>query len=197
MKALSGALPSSRKGSKTRGFEASKKPVVLVAADRNGQAKAVLVPNAQGATLGAILTEWMEPHSFPMTDGNSAYRKIGKTLAAHHMINHGARRYSCPSRGAHINPVEGVNSQVQRALVGVYHRLGRKHLQRYPAEILWRWNHRQPPVKVRQKLTKSGAKKGTTKTWRPNPVVEQIRGLLCCAIGREMYRTPEWGRTSP
>ncbi|MDO6800451.1 transposase [Shimia thalassica] len=41
-----------------------------------------------------------------------------------------------------INTVEAVNSQVQRALIGVYHRLGRQHLQKYLDEILWRWNHR-------------------------------------------------------
>jgi transposase-like protein len=170
---------------------------VLVAADRNGQAKATLVPNAQGATLGPIMTEWMEPHSVLMTDGNRAYRKIGKTFAAHHTVNHGARQYSRPSLGAHINTVEAVNSQVQRALIGVYHRLGRKHLQRYLDEILWRWNHRQPSVKVRQKSTKSGTRTVATTTWKPIPVVKQMRGLLCYAVGRQMRRTPEWGLTWP
>jgi transposase-like protein len=192
-----GGAPKFRKGVKNKRGRGTKKPIVLVAADRNGQAKATLVPNAQGATLGPIMTEWMEPHSVLMTDGNRAYRKIGKTFAAHHTVNHGARQYSRPSLGAHINTVEAVNSQVQRALIGVYHRLGRKHLQRYLDEILWRWNHRQPSVKVRQKSTKSGTRTVATTTWKPIPVVKQMRGLLCYAVGRQMRRTPEWGLTWP
>ena len=192
-----GGAPKFKKGVKNKRGRGTKKPIVLVAADRNGQAKATLVPNAQGATLGPIMKEWMEPQSILMTDGNRAYRKIGKTFAAHHTVNHGARQYSRPSLGAHINTVEAVNSQVQRALVGVYHRLGRKHLQRYLDEILWRWNHRQPAVKVRQKSTKLGTRTVTTTTWKPIPVVEQMRGLLCCAIGRQMRRTPEWGLSWP
>jgi len=84
-----GGAPKFRKGVKNKRGRGTKKPILLVAADRNGQAKASLVPNAQGATLGPIMTEWMEPHSILMTDGNSAYRKIGKPFAAHHTVNHG------------------------------------------------------------------------------------------------------------
>jgi len=192
-----GSAPKFKKGVKNKRGRGTKKLIVLVAADRNGQAKAILVPNAQCATLGPIMKEWMDPSFILMTDGNRAYRKIGKTFAAHHTVNHGARQYSRPCLGAHINTVEAVNSQVQRALFGVYDRLGRKHLQRYLDEILWRWNHRQPAMKVRQKITKSGAKTVTTTTWKPIPVVEQMRGLLCCAIGRQIRRTPEWGLTWP
>jgi hypothetical protein len=50
--------------------------------------------------------------------------------------NEAARQYANPRTGAHINTVEAVNTVVQRALIGVYHRLGRKHLQRYLDEIL-------------------------------------------------------------
>ncbi|ATI42079.1 hypothetical protein CBW24_08700 [Pacificitalea manganoxidans] len=49
-----------------------------------------------------------------------------------------------PETGAHVNIAEAVMFQVQRALVRVYHNLGRQHLQRYLDEIVWRWNHRDP-----------------------------------------------------
>uniref|UniRef100_UPI0025EFEC08 transposase n=1 Tax=uncultured Thioclava sp. TaxID=473858 RepID=UPI0025EFEC08 len=101
------------------------------------------------------------------------------------------------SKGAHINTVEAVNSQVQRALIGVYHRLDRQHLQRYLDEILWRWNHRQQEVKIRNRKTASGTKAIATTVWKPIPVVEQMRGLLCCAVGRQVRRTPEWGLSWP
>jgi transposase-like protein len=192
-----GGAPKFKKRVKNKPGRGTKKPVVLVAAERNGQAKATMFRNAQGATLGPIMKEWMEPQPILMTDGKRAYRKIGKTFAAHHTVSHGARQYSRPSLGVHINTVEAVKSQVRRAFVGVFHRPGRKHLQRYLDEILWRCNHRQPAVKVWQKLMKSDAKTVTTTTWKLILVVEQMRGLLCCAIGRQMPRTPEWGLTWP
>ena len=90
----------------------------------------------QSATLGPITKEWIDPSSAFMTDSNTAHRKIGRSDASHHTVNHGKRQYSRPSKGAHINTVEAVNFQVQRALIGVYHRLDRRHLQRYLDEIL-------------------------------------------------------------
>ena len=46
---------------------------------------------------------------------------------------------------------EAVNSQMQRALVGVYHHFGRQQLQRYLDEIVWQWNHREP---IREVVTR-------------------------------------------
>ena len=82
--------------------------MVLVAADRNGQAKAALIPNAQGVTRGPIMKEWLDPSSALMTDDNASYRKIVRSCASDHTINHGKRQYSRPSKGAHINTVEAV-----------------------------------------------------------------------------------------
>jgi len=104
--AFVGGAPKFKNGVENKRGRGTQKPIMLVAADRHGQAKTTLVPNAQGATLGPIMTEWMEPHSILMTVGNRVYRKIGKTFAAHHTVNHGARQYSRPSLGAHINTVK-------------------------------------------------------------------------------------------
>ena len=186
-----------KKGVKNKRGRGTGKPMVLVAADRTGQAKATLIPNVQGATLGPIMKEWIDPSSALMTDSNTAFRKIGRNFVSHHTVNHGKRQYSRTSKGAHINTVEAVNSQVQRALIGVYHRLGRQPLQRYLDEILWRWNHRQQEVKIRNRKTASGTKAIATTVWKLIPVVEQMRGLLCCAVGRQVRRTPQWGLRWP
>jgi hypothetical protein len=98
--AFVGGAPRFRKGFKHKRGRSTKKPIVLVAADRSGQANATIVPNAQGA-----------------------------------------KQSSRPSRGVHINTIEAVNFQIQRALIRLNHRLGRKHLQEFLDEIIWRWNH--------------------------------------------------------
>lgn len=40
------------------------------------------------------------------------------------VVSHSNKEYAKPETGAHVNIAEAVISQVQRALVGVYHNLG-------------------------------------------------------------------------
>ncbi len=128
----------------------------------------------------------------------TSYSKIGTSFANHLTVQHNKRQYANKKTGAHINTVEAVNAVVQRAIIGVYHRLGRKHLQRYLDKIIWRWNHRVPETKVRKRKSSSGLPSTETRTvWKPIPVVDQMRGLLCVAVGRQMRRTPSWGLRWP
>lgn len=173
--AFVGGKPKFRHGVKNKRGRGTGKPIALVAAARNGQARAVLI-----------------------TDKNPSYGKIGASFASHHTIQHNKRQYANTKTGAHINTVEAVNAIVQRALIGVYHRLGRKHLQRYLDEIIWRWNHRTPESKARKRKSSSGlTSTKTTTVWKPIPVVDQMRGLLCGAVGRQLRRTPSWGLRWP
>lgn len=145
-----------------------------------------------------IIEGWIDPTSALVTDKNPSYGKIGASFASHHTIQHSKRQYANTKTGAHINTVEAVNAVVQRALIGVYHRLGRKHLQRYLDEMIWRWNHRTPESKVRKRKSSSGISTAeTTTVWKPIPVTDQMRGLLCGAVGRQMRRTPSWGLRWP
>lgn len=156
------------------------------------------IPNAQGRIMKPIMEDWIDPAAVLVTDKSSSFRKIGTTFANHLTVQHNKHQYANRSTGAHINTVEAVNAVVQRALIGVYHRLGRKHLQRDLDEIIWRWNHRVPDAKVRKQRSSSGLPSAqTTTVWQPIPVVDQIRGLLCTAVGREMRRTPFWGLRWP
>lgn len=75
---------------------------------------------------------------------NTSYREIGATFAGHLTVQHNKRQYANKKTGAHINTAESVNAVVQRALIGVYHRLEHKHLQRYLDEIIWRWKRLRP-----------------------------------------------------
>lgn len=196
--AFVGGKPKFRHGVKNKRGRGTGKPIALVAAARNGQARALLIPNAKGTTMKPIMESWIDPSSMLITDKNSSYRKIGASFANHLTVQHNKRQYANRKTGAHINTVEAVNSVVQRALIGVYHRLGRKHLQRYLDEIIWRWNHRIPETKVRKRKSSGGpSSTKTTTVWRPIPVVDQMRGLLCDAVGRQMRRTPAWGLRWP
>ena len=151
-------------------------------------------------TAKPVLLEWVNPATTSlMTDGSKSYIGLGKTMADHQSVIHSRKEYANPEPGAHVNTADAVISQVQRALVGVYHNLGRQHLQRYLDEIVWRWNHREPVREVvKQWTTRAGvAREKSTTIWRPIPVVDQMRVLLQGAVGKQVHRSKEYGLCRP
>lgn len=111
--AFVGGKPKFRHGVKNKRGRGTNRPIVLVAAARNGQARALLIPNAQGRTMKPIMQDWMTPASVLITDKNRSYRKVGKTFANHLTVQHNNRQYASRKTGAHINTVEVVNSVVR------------------------------------------------------------------------------------
>jgi thermostable 8-oxoguanine DNA glycosylase len=78
-----------------------------------------------------------------------AYKLIGKKYASHQWVNHQRKEYS---RGdTHNNTAESFNAMLERAKQGVFHYLSKKHLSRYLHEIGFRWNQREPELKVTKK----------------------------------------------
>jgi transposase-like protein len=195
-----GGAPKSLSGAYNPRGKGCGKPMVFVAASRDGQARAKVVADDRRTTLEPVLLEWLDPESTTlMTDGSTSYPGLGTTMAAHHRVIHSQGEYTNPEIGAHVNTAEAVISQVQRALVGVYHNLGRQHLQRYVDEIVWRWNHRDPVREVvKQWTTKAGIEREKTTTiWRPVPVVDQMRVLFQGAVGKQIRRSKEYGLCWP
>lgn len=112
-------------------------------------------------------------------------------------MNHSEREYANQETGASINSAEGYTGNLERAMVGVWHRVRRHHLQTYLAEVCWRWNNRdfRPRRKnlVRGELTAGR----TTWKWMAKPVMEQMTALLRGALGRQVRRTPNGGLVWP
>jgi len=134
-----------------------------------------------------------------LNNPRKSYRGLGKTRADHQYVIQSQKEYANPETGAHVNTAEAVISQVQRSLVGVYHNLGRQHLQRYLDEIAWRGNHRDPVREVvKQWTTKAGVEREKSTTiWKPIPVVDQMRVLLQGAVGKQLRRSKEYGQCWP
>ncbi len=170
--------------------------MILVAASRDGQARAKVVPNDQRTTPEPVLLEWLDPKTATlMTDGSTSYPGLGTTMAAHHTVVHSHHESAKPLTGAHVNTADAMISQVQRALVGVYHNLGRKHLQRSLNEIVWRWNHGDPARDmIKRWTTKAGfLRENPTTIRRPVPVVDQMRVLPQGAVSQQMRRSKDHG----
>lgn len=84
-----GGAPKSLSGAYNPPGKGCGKPIVFVAALRDGQGRARVVPNDQRVTLEPVLLEWLDPKTTTlMTDSSTSYPGLGKTMAAHHSVIH-------------------------------------------------------------------------------------------------------------
>lgn len=90
--AFFGDKPEFRHGAKNKRGRGTGRPIALVAAARNGQARAILIPNAQGCMMKPIMGDWIDPASVLITDKNSSYRKIETSFANHFTVQHNKRQ---------------------------------------------------------------------------------------------------------
>jgi transposase-like protein len=83
-------------------------------------------------------------------DDNPGYLGIADADTEHHSVNHSAEEWV---RGdVHTNGIEGVWSVFKRSLVGSYHQVSAKHLDRYLEEFEWRFNQRDNPYLFRDTM---------------------------------------------
>jgi transposase-like protein len=69
---------------------------------------------------------------------------------SHESVNHGVEEWV---RGdVHTNGIGGVSPLFNRSIVGSYHNVSAKHLDRYLGELEWRFNQRENPFLFRDTL---------------------------------------------
>jgi len=127
------------KGKRGRGA-ANKTPVVSLV-ERDGNVRSQVMTNVTGANVKEVLTENVSTDATLMTDSYPVYRKPGEAFAAHETVDHGKNEYV--RDGWHTNTVEGYFSQLKRSLDGPYHAVSSQHLNRYLAELDFRYNSRK------------------------------------------------------
>jgi transposase len=117
-----------------------KKVAVFGAVQREGQVRAIIVPDSSAATLRGALHRFVLPASTIYTDEWNAYVKVGREYKQHLRIQHKQNIYVNGS--VHTNTIEGFFSLVKSGLRGVYHSVSAKWLQGYLNEYAWRYNMR-------------------------------------------------------
>jgi transposase-like protein len=122
-----------------RGGDHKMKIVSLV--DRSsGEKRSIHVPEVTAATLKPILIQHVSRDARLMTDDSKVYAKLGSRFVAHETVNHTEKEYA---RGdVTTNTVEGSFGLLKRGLIGTFHSVSEKHLQRYCVEFDFRWNNR-------------------------------------------------------
>lgn len=118
----------------------SHKMAIFSLVERGGEKRTFHVPTVNSHTLGAILKEQVSKDAHLMTDAAKFYRAPGKEFAKHEWVDHGSNEYA---RGnVSSNTVESSFAILKRGLVGTFHHVSERHLQRYTTEFDFRWNHR-------------------------------------------------------
>ncbi len=75
-----------------------------------------------------------------VTDGFPSYLKIGRKYE-HVVINHLEGQFKVGK--FHTNGIENYWSLLKRGIIGIYHQVSPKHLQRYCDEFAYRFNSRK------------------------------------------------------
>ncbi|HTC04210.1 MAG TPA: IS1595 family transposase [Xanthobacteraceae bacterium] len=142
-----GGKPRKRAGKRARlgTFERKRIPTktrIVALVERGGRARAHVVPDLTAPTLKAAVRAHVDPSARLMTDENHAYAGLGKEFAGgHEVVNHSKYEYT---RGdATTNTVEGFFGLFKRGVMGSFHHISEKHMDRYLNEFSFRWDLRK------------------------------------------------------
>jgi transposase-like protein len=118
------------------------KQVVLGLRERKGPLRFIHAKDAKGATWKAILDKYvdMQRVNYVMSDESTAAWSAQKGNPKHHVIQHKIKHYV--EGIVHTNTVESAFSLLKRGIVGNFHKVSIKHLQRYLNEFSYRFNRR-------------------------------------------------------
>jgi transposase-like protein len=127
------------------------KAMVLGAMQRGGDVRLISEKRADRKTLHAFIKSQVSPQAeCIMTDDFPAYEGIADADTRHETVNHSGGEYV---RGdVHTNGVENVWSLFKRSIVGSFHQVSEKHLDRYLDELEFRFNNRNNPYLFRDTL---------------------------------------------
>jgi transposase-like protein len=116
------------------------KPCVVGVIQRGGDVRAEKAPSRGARAIAAFLKESVEPGSALMTDEYAGYTKVGR-FYDHKFVNHSKLQYV--EGATHTNSIENFWSLFKRGLIGQFHKVSEKHLDRYLDEFTYRFNGRE------------------------------------------------------
>jgi transposase-like protein len=144
-------MHAKERAEKIQGRGTVNKAMVLGAIQRGGGVRLVTEKRADRATLHKFIKAALaDDTECVMTDTLPTYEGIAEENTRHETVSHHLGEYV---RGeAHTNAVESVWSLFKRSIVGSYHQISEKHLDRYLDEFEFRFNNRNNPYLFRDTL---------------------------------------------
>ena len=114
------------------------KTAVMGLLERDGKAKLTVIGEK---TFKDVVRENVAPSALVMTDAHKSYLGLEDEFQGHETVNHHEMEFR---RGiAYTNSVEGFFSHFKRTIIGTYHQISPKHLNKYCIESAYRYNTRK------------------------------------------------------
>lgn len=129
----------SKKTEGTQGRSVKTKSAVAGVIERGGELRAKKVPDTTGFNLKSFVCRNIKFGSTIHTDEWWGYNGLAAAFK-HGVIKHNQGEYV--NGETHTNTLEGFWSLLKRGVVGIYHSMSDKHLQRYIDEFVFRYNTR-------------------------------------------------------
>lgn len=126
---------------------------VAGAIKRGGRVRIERIPNIKKRTIHDFVARNIRDDAEAIyTDELKSHLGIGGDATRHESVNHSAEEWVVGD--VHTNSIEGVWSLFRRSIVGAFHKMSVKHLDRYLEEIEFRFNNRANPYIFRDTLTR-------------------------------------------
>ena len=117
---------------------------VAGAIQRGGKIRLERIPNIKRHTLHEFIGRTVRDEAEAIyTDDLKSYLGIADEDTRHETVNHSNEEWVVGD--VHTNNIENVWSLFKRSLVGTFHKMSKKHMDRYLEELEWRHNNRDNP----------------------------------------------------
>ena len=134
-------------GGKRRGVGSGSrkgKTWVAGAIQRDGQVRLERIPNIRKKTLHGFIKRHVKDETEAIyTDELRSYIGIDDDDTRHETVNHSIEEWVVGD--VHTNSIESVWSLFKRSIIGAFHKISAKHLDRYLEELEWRFNNHANP----------------------------------------------------
>ncbi|MCY3611203.1 MAG: IS1595 family transposase [Gemmatimonadetes bacterium] len=117
---------------------------VAGAIERGGRVRIERIPDSRKGTIHDFVKRNISPEAEAIyTDELRSHIGLDTDTRRHESVNHAAEEWVVGD--VHTNSVEGVWSLFKRSIVGAFHKMSVKHMDRYLEEMEWRFNNRDNP----------------------------------------------------
>ena len=130
-----------------RGRSVKVKTPVFGMVERGGSVVAKQVEDTSSKMLQSVMGNYILPKSRVMTDEWVAYRNVERLGYTHAYVRHKEKEFTIGD--VSTNTIEGFWAILKKMLLGTYHAVSAKHLQRYVDEAVFRYNHRDKCASAR------------------------------------------------
>ena len=139
-------------GGKAKGKDwRDNKTWVAGAIERGGQVRIERIPNIKKGTIHDFVKRNISDEADAIyTDELRSHVGLDTGTRRHEKVQHNTGEWVVGD--VHTNSVEGVWSLFKRSIVGSFHKMSVKHMDRYLEELEWRFNNRDNPYIFRDAL---------------------------------------------